>query len=78
VQLTGPERPDAIVITSGLLMNVDRTQPSAERNVGRLERITQTTFLVFHSKDACKYSNPSSASRFKALLTKAAKSTSNC
>ena len=73
VQLTGPERPDAIVITSGLLMNVDRTQPSAERNVGRLARITQPTFLVFHSKDACKYSNPSSASRFKALLTKAAK-----
>ena len=67
------QRPDAIVITSGMLMNVDNTQPSAERNVGRLERITQPTFLVFHSKDACKYSNPSSASKFKALLTKAAK-----
>jgi hypothetical protein len=73
VQLAGPARPDAIVITSGLLMNVDRTQPSAERNVGRLQRITQPTFLVFHSKDGCRYSNPSSASKFKALLTKAAK-----
>jgi hypothetical protein len=73
VQLTGPERPDAIVITSGMLMTVDNSQPSAERNVGRLERITQPTFLVSHSKDACKYSNPASATKFKALLTKAAK-----
>jgi hypothetical protein len=72
-QLTGEEKPDAIVITSGLLTHVDDTQPSAERNVGRLERISQPTFIVFHSKDGCRYSAPSSASRFKALLTKAAK-----
>ena len=72
-QLTGEEKPDAIVITSGLLTHVDDTQPSAERNVGRLERITQPTFIVFHSKDGCRYSAPSSATRFKALLTKAAK-----
>jgi hypothetical protein len=56
VQLAGEEEPDAIVITSGLLMHVDNTQPSAERNVGRLERITQPTFLVDHSKDRCRYS----------------------
>jgi len=72
-QLTGEEKPDAIVITSGLLTHVDDTQPSAERNVGRLERISQPTLIVFHSKDGCRYSAPSSASRFKALLTKAAK-----
>ena len=72
-QLTGEEKPDAIVITSGLLTHVDDTQPSAERNVGRLERITQPTFIVFHIKDGCRYSAPSSATRFKALLTKAAK-----
>jgi hypothetical protein len=72
-QLTGEEKPDAIVITSGLLTHTDDTQPSAERNVGRLERITQPTFIVFHSKDGCRYSAPSSATRFKALLTKAAK-----
>ena len=73
VQLTGDEKPDAIVITSGMLMPVDDTQPSAQRNVGRLERITQPTFIVFHSKDGCRYSSPSSADRFKALLTKAPK-----
>jgi hypothetical protein len=72
-QLTGEEKPDAIVITSGLLTHVDDTQPSAERNVGRLERITQPTFIVFHIKDGCRYSAPSSATRFKALLTKATK-----
>jgi hypothetical protein len=73
VQLTGEAKPDAIVITSGLLMHVDNTQPSAERNVGRLERISQPTLLVHHSKDGCRYSAPSSADKFKALLTKAAK-----
>ena len=73
VQLAGEEKPDAIVITSGMLMHVDSTQPSAERNVGRLERITQPTFIVFHGADRCRYSSPSSANRFKALLTKAAK-----
>jgi pimeloyl-ACP methyl ester carboxylesterase len=73
VQLTGEEKPDAIIITSGMLMHVDDTQPSAERSVGRLERITQPTFIVFHSKDGCRYSPASSAEKFKALLTKAAK-----
>jgi hypothetical protein len=73
VQLTREEKPDAIVITSGMLMHVDNTQPSAERNVGRLERITQPTLLVHHSKDGCRYSAASSADRFKALLTQAAK-----
>ena len=73
VQLTGDEKPDAIVITSGMLMPVDDTQPSAQRNVGRLDRITQPTFIVFHSKDGCRYSSPSSADKFKALLTKAPK-----
>jgi len=73
VTLTGDEKPDAIVITSGMLMHVDGTQPSAQRNVGRLERISQPTLIVFHSKDGCRYSSPASADRFKALLTKAAK-----
>jgi hypothetical protein len=72
-QLTGEEKPDAIVITSGMLMHVDDTQPSAQRNVGQLERITQPAFIVFHSKDGCRYSSPSSAERFKSLLTKAPK-----
>lgn len=73
VQLTGPERPDAIVITSGMLMHHTDTQPSAQRNVGRLERITQPTLLVAHRNDGCSYTPASSADKFKALLTKAAK-----
>jgi pimeloyl-ACP methyl ester carboxylesterase len=72
-RLTGPEDPDAIVITSGMLMHVSDKQPSVERSVGRLERITQPTFIVFHAKDSCRYTPASSAKPFLALLTKARK-----
>jgi dienelactone hydrolase len=71
-RLSGPQDPDALVITSGMLMHVDDTQPSVERNVGRLDRITQPTFIVFHAKDGCRYTPASSAKPFQALLTKAA------
>jgi pimeloyl-ACP methyl ester carboxylesterase len=47
--------------------------PSVQRNVGRLERITQPTFIVFHAKDACPYTPASSAKPFRALLTRAAR-----
>ncbi len=67
--LEGPEDPDAIVITSGMLMHVSDKQPSVQRNVGRLERITQPTLIVFHAKDACAYTPASSAKPFQALLT---------
>ena len=72
-RLEGAEDPDAIVITSGMLMHVDDKQPSVQRNVGTLDRITQPTFIVFHAKDACAYTPASSAKRFQALLTKAKK-----
>lgn len=70
-RLEGPEDPDAIVITSGMLMHVSDRQPSVERDVGRLGRITQPAFIVFHAKDACSYTPASSAKPFKALLTNA-------
>ena len=41
VHLSGYFRPDALVITSGMLSHVDESQPSVERNVSNLERITQ-------------------------------------
>jgi hypothetical protein len=43
VRLEGAERPDTIVITSGMLMAVSGKQPSVERSVGRLERCTTNT-----------------------------------
>ena len=72
VQPTGPERPDAIVITSGMLMNV--TTPAVGRAQCRPPPAHHAADLRrLHSKDGCRYSAPASAEKFKALLTKAAK-----
>jgi pimeloyl-ACP methyl ester carboxylesterase len=73
VILSGPEAPDAIVVTSGMLVHINDKQPSAERSVGGLERIKQPTFIVFHEKDGCSYTPASSANRAKALLSGAKK-----
>jgi pimeloyl-ACP methyl ester carboxylesterase len=66
---SGPERPDAVVVTSGMLVHLSEAQPSAERNVGGLGRITQPVLLVYHEKDGCAYTPASSAGKAKALLT---------
>ncbi|HXF53823.1 MAG TPA: hypothetical protein VNK52_06840 [Hyphomicrobiaceae bacterium] len=68
-RLSGDAAPDAIVITSGMLVHINDKQPSAERQVGRLERIRQPTLLLYHEKDACPYTPASSAERFRKLLT---------
>jgi dienelactone hydrolase len=73
VRLTGRQRPDAIIITSGMLMHVSEYQPSVERTIGRLERITQPTLLVFHVDDECAFTLATSANEFKSLLTRATK-----
>jgi dienelactone hydrolase len=73
VRLTGPRRPDGLVITSGMLMHIDDTQPSVAATIGRLGRMTQPVLLVFHADDTCVWTRASSARRFKALLTRAAK-----
>jgi hypothetical protein len=62
-RLEGPGHPDAIVITSGMLMHVDDRQPSVERTVGGLERITQPTFILFHARDGCAHTPASSVPR---------------
>jgi dienelactone hydrolase len=72
-RLSGAEAPDAIVITSGMIADLTDKQPSAERNVGRLDRIKQPVLLVFHEKDACSYTPASSAARAKSLFNAAAK-----
>lgn len=73
VRLSGADRPDAIVITSGMLMNVTTKQASVERLVPGLQRITQPTLLIAHAKDGCKFSNPNQPERFQRQLLSGAK-----
>lgn len=73
VRLSGEERPDAIVITSGMLMHAVDGQPSVERNIGGLHRIRQPTLIIYHEDDACPYTLPASAEMAKKLLTTAEK-----
>jgi len=73
VRLAGLRRPDAVVITSGMLMPVDDYQPSVAATIGRLERMTQPVLLVAHADDDCAFTQAHSAGAFKALLTRAAK-----
>jgi dienelactone hydrolase len=65
---TGPTRPDAVVMTSGMLIHISTAQPSAERNVGRLERVRQPILLVYHEKDGCPYTPAASAAKAKTLF----------
>jgi len=65
---SGAERPDAIVITSGMLMHVDHRQPSVERNVSDLARIRQPVLLIFHARDGCPYTPAASTARAKRLM----------
>jgi dienelactone hydrolase len=73
VKLSGEEAPDAIVLTAGMLIHIDPKQPSAERNVGHLERVKQPVLMIYHEKDQCRYTPASSAERFAKLLTSAKK-----
>jgi pimeloyl-ACP methyl ester carboxylesterase len=64
-----PRRPDALVVTAGMLVDVGGKQPSVEAKVPQLRRITQPVLLVHHTKDGCPYTPPSAPQRFKPLLT---------
>lgn len=67
----GAERPDALVITSGMLIHINDRQPSVERNVGGLHRIRQPILLVFHANDGCPYTPAAAANRAQRLLRSA-------
>lgn len=69
VRLQGTQRPNAIVITSGMLMHKTADQPSVERNVSPLTAITMPTLLLANEDDACAYTPASATMPFKALLT---------
>lgn len=71
VRLSGPQRPDALVITSGMLMHVSDAHPSVQRAVRGLDRIAQPVLLVSHADDGCAFTQASSVPPFKALLTSA-------
>lgn len=56
--------PDAIVISSGVLMGGDSAS-----TLGSLDRITVPVLLLRHGLDACRVTPPADADRFKAKLT---------
>lgn len=60
-------QPDAVVITSGMLMDTGGAQPSVQRNVANLERMRGPMLLVFHKDDRCPFTPPASAEAFRAL-----------
>ncbi len=68
-QLTGAHRPDSITITAGMIAHIKDDQPSAERNVGNLGRISQPVFIVHHEKDGCAYTPASAVPRASKLFT---------
>jgi dienelactone hydrolase len=72
-RLQGAMRPDAVVITSGMLMDTGGGQPSVQRNVPGIGAVTQPVLLVVHTRDACPLSPPDSAARFRPLLRSATK-----
>ena len=68
-RLSGPERPDGIVITSGLLLSTRSNSPSAQSTVRGLDQITVPTLLLNHELDQCRFSPASDAPAFRKLLT---------
>ena len=71
VRTKGREQPDAIVITSGLLMHAKEGAPSVETKVPGFAGIRQPTLLVAHKDDGCVMSPAASAPLFKARLKSA-------
>jgi hypothetical protein len=65
VRLSANDRPDAIVVTSGMLMHVSSKQPSAERLVPGLQRISLPTLLVAHARSGCRLAAPTQPERFQ-------------
>lgn len=69
VRLEGARKPDAIVLTSAMLMHVTEAQPSIQRYMQPLRAITMPVLLVAHEADACVYTPATAVARFRPLLT---------
>jgi hypothetical protein len=65
-------RPDAAVISSGVLLGNEGGQGSAN-TVGDVSRVNVPVLLLRHRLDSCRVSAPADADRFKALLVGAPK-----
>ena len=66
-------RPDAAVISSGVLMGNDRRYGQRQQPWAMSSRINVPVMLLRHRLDSCRVSAPADADRFKALLTGAPK-----
>jgi dienelactone hydrolase len=71
VSQKGEKLADGFVVTSGMLKDFGDKQPSVERNVGQMSRVSAPVFLIYHEDDACPYTPASSAAKFKPLLSSA-------
>lgn len=69
VRTEGDARPDAIVITAGMLMERSPKQPNVQRDVGRLGRISIPALIVHHVRDECAYTPAADVEPFARLLT---------
>lgn len=67
-RLSGPARPDGVVITAGMLMDESPSQPSVQRQVPGIRGATMPFLLINHTADACAYTPASAAERFRPLL----------
>lgn len=72
-RLSGDAAPDAIVVTSGMLVHIRDDQPSVDRQVQGLAGIKQPILLVAHEADQCVVTPPSSPAKLKPLLSGAKK-----
>lgn len=70
-RLSGPARPDGVVITAGMLMDETPSQPSVQRQVPGIRGATMPFLLIHHTADACAYTPASGPERFRPLLTAA-------
>ncbi|MFM9938392.1 MAG: alpha/beta hydrolase family protein [Hyphomicrobiaceae bacterium] len=70
-QASRPElmpRPDAFVVTSGMLLHDVADQPEVTREIKGLERIREPVLLVVHGADRCAYTPPARIEAFRAQL----------
>jgi dienelactone hydrolase len=69
-RLSGDKRPDAIVITAGMLMDATKgKQPSVQTKVPGIGKYSGPVLLVHHERDACAYTPASLVKAFRPLLT---------
>jgi len=71
VRLKGARKPDALVITSGLLIPINARQPSVLNNVKPLTAITIPVLLMGNEYDACPLSPARGIASFRPHLVEA-------